>query len=380
LRLSSPAVDPRSCRARASAVAGVARLLLTAACALLAVPGAARDGGAASAEGRAIAVFPVQNRAGDSAAVAAVDEALRRELARLGRLVGPDETRDALRRLRVRNGDRAAPLLLRQLGAELRVDWMASATLHEADRSLVPGLTLSVRLYAADTGEMLFSGFRGESGLDRRTVLGLGTIATLEELAPLLTRDLLRDLAPAAGGGETATAREPRRSGLGTLAVVPFTGSTASQPTLSAEAVTEAAQARFFADGVRLVSPNRLQDVLRRLQGGQWGGVTAETGATLARTAGADTILTGAVETYDLGGGETEPEPQVAIALRLLEASTGRILWTGSAERRGWDHQGLFRRGRIHSRGALAERVVEALSRRLEREGIQADRRTEGQR
>jgi hypothetical protein len=41
------------------------------------------------------------------------------------------------------------------------------------------------------------------------------------------------------------------------------------------------------------------------------------------------------VETYDLGGGESEPEPVVAIALRLLDASTGRIRWTGSSERRG---------------------------------------------
>ena len=345
---------------------------------LLAVPSAAPGGGAPGADGRAIALFPVQNRAGDSAAALAVDEALRTELARLGRLVSPDETRGALRRLRIRNGDRAAPLLLRQLGAALHADWMASATLHEADRSLVPGLTLSVRLYAADTGELAFAGFHGASGLDRRTVLGLRTIDAVEALAPLVVRNLLRDLPQAAGGGGAASSREPRRSQYGTLAVVPFTGSTDLQPTLSAEAVTEAAQARFFADGVRLVSPNRLQDVLRRLQGGQWGGVTTETRKSLA--AAADTILTGTVEVYDLGGGEAEPEPRVALALRLLDASTGRILWTGSSERSGWDRQGLFRRGRIHSRGALAERVVGDLSRRLHREGIQVARRTEGQR
>jgi hypothetical protein len=320
----------------------------------------------------------VQNRVGDSAAAAAVDEALRGELGRLGRLVGPDETRDALRRLRIRNGDRAAPLLLRQLGAELRADWMASATLHEADRSLVPGLTLSVRVYAADTGELAFAGFRGVSGLDRRTVLGLGTISAVEALAPLAARDLLRDLPQAAAAVGASPPGGASRAPLGTLALVPFTGSTEWQPTLSAEAVTEAAQARFFADGVRLVSPNRLQDVLRRLQGGQWGGVAEGTRAALAPAA--DTILTGTVEVYELGGGDAEPEPRVAVALRLLEASTGRILWTGSAERSGWDRQGLFRRGRIHSRGALADRVVEELSRRLDREGIRVARRPEGRR
>jgi hypothetical protein len=355
------------------------RLALVIAPVLLAAPSAVLGAGAPVADARAIALFPVQDRAGDSAAAAAVGEALRSELGRLGRLVGPGETRDALRRLRIRNGDRVAPLLLRQLGVELAADWLASATLHTADRSLVPGLTLSVRLYSTETGELLWTGFRGESGLDRRTVLGMGTIPEIEELVPLVTRDLLRDLPHGADRAGAAGPREPRRSRLGTVAVVPFTGSTEWHPTLSAEAVTEAAHARLFADGVSVVSPNRLYDILRRLQGGQWGGVTAETRAALERTAAADTILTGTVETYDVGGGE-DPEPLVAIALRLLEASTGRILWTGSSERRGWESQGLFRRGRIHSLGALTARVMEDLTRRLHRAGIEAAPRTEGQR
>jgi TolB-like protein len=354
------------------------RLISTLVVAVLAGPCAAAGAGAPGEAGRTIALFPVQDRPGDGAAAAAVDTALRGELDGLGRLVDPDDTRDALRRLRIRNGDRVSPLLLRRLGAELGAGWLVSATLHEADRSMVPGVTVSVRLYSAESGELLWAGFRGGSGLDRRTVLGLGVIDDVEVLTPLVVRDLLRDLPEAPGGA--VRSGEARASGLGTLAVVPFTGTTALQATLSAEAVTEAAQARLFADGIRLVSPNRLHDVLRRLQGGQWGGVSAETRAALERTAGADAILTGAVEAFDLGGGEAEPEPQVAIALRLLEASTGRILWTGSAERSGSDSQGLFRRGRIHSRGALTARVVETLVRRLFRENIQVARRPEGQR
>jgi hypothetical protein len=144
--------------------------------------------------------------------------------------------------------------------------------------------------------------------------------------------------------------------------------------------VTEAAQARFFAEGVTLVSPNRLHDILRRLQGGRWGGVTAETRAVLGSSAGADTILTGNVEAYDLGGGEDEPEPSLTVALRLLEASSGRILWTASAERDGWDRQGLFRLGRVHSRGALVKNVMKTLARRLDREGIGVEGIPQGRR
>jgi hypothetical protein len=136
------------------------------------------------------------------------------------------------------------------------------------------------------------------------------------------------------GGGAARDSSEPPRGRLGTVAVVPFTGSTEWLPTRSAEAATEAAQARLFADGVRLLSPNRLHDILRTLQGGRWGGVTEETRAALG-TAGADSVLTGIVEAYELGGSESEPEPAVTVALRLLDVQTGRILWTGSQERSG---------------------------------------------
>jgi hypothetical protein len=339
----------------------------------LAAAGAGAPGQAPS--DRVVALFPTQNRAGDASATAAVDEALRRELSRLGGVVGEEETRNALRRRRIRNGDRAAPLLLRQLGADLGAAWLVSATLHDADRQQVPSLTLSARLYSGAAGELLWTGFRGESGLDRRKLLGLGVIASVEALAPLVVRDLLREL--------PAAADAPRRAGgsrLGTVAVVPFSGSTQWDATRNAESVTAAVVARLFADGARLVSPNRLYDVLRRLQAGRWGGVTAETRAALDGDAGADTILTGTVEAYELGGAESEPEPSVSVALRLLETSTGRIVWTGSEERLGWDREGLFRRGRVHSRGALTEQIVETLTRRLDREGIRVEGRPKGRR
>jgi len=322
-----------------------------------------------------IAAFGVQDRSGDSAAAAVLDGALRLELGRRGRLVGREETRDAQRQLRLRNGDLASADQLRRLGAELGADWLVSATLHDADRRLVPSLSVSVHVYSGQTGGVAFAAFRGGSGLDGRTLLGLGAIGELEALVPVVVRDLLRELPPtagaasAAGGGSLGDA-------LGTLAIVPFSGSTEFRATPNAEAVTEATRARLFAEGVHLVSPNQTYEILRRLQGGAWGAVTAETRAALHEAAGADTILTGTVERYETGGAETEPEPQVAIAVRLVDASSGRILWTGSSEREGWDHQGLFRRGRIYSRGELTERIIGTFTNRLERETPRVGRQT----
>jgi len=316
-----------------------------------------------------IAAFSVQDRAGDAAAAAALDEALRFELAVRGRLVERDTTRRAQRRLRVRNGDRAEEEQLRRLGAELGADLIVSATLHDAERRFVPSLAASVRVYSAATGTLSRATFRGQSGLDRRSLLGLGTIEGLEALVPVVAGELVDGL-PGTGGEAESPARGGRLGGHGTLALVPFTGTTEWRATQNAETVTEAARARLLAQGLPLISPNVLQGILRRLQGGAWGGVTAETRAALREQAGAVAILTGSVEAYAISGSGAEPEPYVTVALRVVEATTGRVLWTGSMERRGWDHGGLFRRGRVYSRGELTEQILEKLTARLEQDGV----------
>jgi len=328
--------------------------------------------------GPVIAAFSVQDRAGDASAAAVLEEALRRELAARGHLVERETTRGAQRRLRVRNGDRAEGERLRRLGAELGADLIVSATLHDAERRLIPSLAASVRVYSAATGTLARAAFRGRSGLDKRSLLGLGTIDDLESLVPVVAEQLVGALL-GAGGEVEPPSGGGLGGGLGTLALVPFTGTTEWRATQNAETVTEAARARLLAHGVPLISPNALEAILRRLQGGAWGGVGAETRAALRGQAGADTILTGAVEAYGIAGSEVEPEPRVTVALRLVEAASGRILWTGSMERRGWDHGGLFRRGRVYSRGELADQILEKLTARLEQDGIPLTRTTGAQ-
>lgn len=350
------------------------RVALVTACLVVAAPACfGQEGGAGL---NTIALLAVQNAAGDLEAASAIDQTLRFELSRFGSLLGPERTRDALRRLRIRSGDRAAPALLRLLGEELAADWLVSASLHDTERRAVPRLTMSIRIYSSVTGNLLWTGFRGSSGIDRRKVLGLGTIDEMEQLVPVVVRDLLEELPASAESPSPASSQDGRksRSNLGRVAVVPFDGSTKYRPTLNAETITEAVRAQLYGSGVDLVSPNLSHEILRQQQGGRWEGVTAGSRTALHTDAGADTILTGEVETYELGGSEFEPRPRVAFAMRLLDAGTGRILWTGALERSGWDGQGLFGLGRIYSRGALAERMSEILAKRLEKDYSQNTR------
>lgn len=325
--------------------------------------------GTTGAGAAVVMLYPVQDRTGDSRAAAVLENALRIELANLGDLVGATQARDSLRRLRLRNGDQATPADIRRLRDELSADWLVAATLHDAERLQVPRVTVSARVYDSRSGELIWAGFQGSSGLDRRKLLGFGVIEELEVLVPVVVGRLMSSLLERRG--EPGSVAQQRRKvkagggGPGRLAIVPFSGVTSRRALASAETATEAARAAILEAGLELCPRYCVDEVMRVLRTNAWGGVDTEVRQALRDSCGAAVVLTGAVERYDVGGGELEPEPHVTVALRLLDAETGHIVWTDALERRGWGRQGLLRLGRIHSRGELTEKMLRTMTARL---------------
>jgi TolB-like protein len=345
---------------------------------VVAAASSARD----STTGGVVVLLPIQDRAGDDRAARAVEQALIRQLEERARVTDRERTRSVLRRMRLRNVDAAPQAVLEQLATELGAEWLVSATVHDAERRGDPRLTLSARVYRGSNGELVWAGFEGASGLDGRSVLGLGVIADLEALVPRVVDrlELKLEAEPTENRQQDVRSRPSSGAALGMLAIVPVGGLTPKRAVANAETVTEAARAALHDRGVALVSPGCASEALRRGRLPGWGGVDMETGSLLRVACGADVILTGSVERYDVGGAEMEPEPRVGLALRLLDAETGRILWMGSQERRGWDRQGLFRLGRVHSRGALTDAMMKSLVARLVRDRAQQVGRGEGTR
>jgi TolB-like protein len=321
-------------------------------------------GAALSAE--TVALLPVQDRAGDAAAVRAVEDALGRGLAEGHGLVDRELLRDALRSRRIRSVDAAPPEELRALAAELGADRLVTAVVHLAEREVCPRLAVSVRSYDAATGEVSWAGFEAGSGLDGRRFLGLGVIEELEVLAAEVAGRILAGLAGPAGlDGGGASGVRPAAAAHAALAIVPLSGLAETDATRAAETVTEALRASLQDAGFRVLSPNRVADALHSISGRTrafaWGALDVPVREALAE-AGAELLLTGSVEAWETAGDGLEPEPVVAVALRAVDARTGRIVWTGALDRRGWDGQGLFRLGRIHDHGTLAARIVARLT------------------
>ena len=233
-------------------------------------------------------------------------------------------------------------------------------------------VTLSARAYVE--GELRWVGFRAASGLDRRTLLGMGVETDLEALtlaaADRLMAELEKALASPGGGGTLGRAGATE----GRWALLPFTGLTSRSATANAETVTEAARAAALEQGISLLSPNRVSELLRQQRVVRWDQLTEDVRTSLLADGGAEVILTGSVEIYEAGGGP-EPEPEVSVAMSLVDTATGNTLWSGALERRARDLERPFGLGRIFSHGALAQRLVTRLTNRLLREHGEAGRR-----
>jgi hypothetical protein len=317
-------------------------------------------GRAAAAD--SIALLPVRQGVRVEGLGAQLEQLAAAELARRATVIDAERVRAALRADRLRNADAAPPERLRAIAAALGADWLVSAAIHDAPEQLVPDLTVSARLYDGRTGRMAWAGAVARSGLDRRGLLGIGAVTDLETLLPPVVAELVADVeldaAAAAGPGAGVDAAT------GLVGIVPFTVNEVPDGIEVAAAATETMRALLVAAGVPLAEPGCVTQALRGPGGIQWGELSAEVRAELRDACGAARLVTGSVERWEVRGGSS-PEPVVAVAVRLLDAGSGRILFVGSLEAGGWDREGWFGRGRVHSRGAHLRQLLERIATRM---------------
>lgn len=308
-----------------------------------------------------VALLPVRQGVRIEGLGARFEQAVTAELARGATVIDAERTRSALRAERLRNVDAAPPDQLRAIAAALGADWLVSVAIHDAPEQLVPDLTVSARLYDGRTGRMAWAGAVARSGLDRRGLLGIGAIAELADLLPPVVTELL-------AGVELSSAAADRKAGVAAatdlVGIVPFTVNEVEDGLEVAAAATETMRALLAAAGIPLAEPGCVTRALRGPGGIQWGELSAEVRTELRDACGAGRLVTGSVERWEVRGGSS-PEPVVAVAVRLLDAESGRILFVGSLEAGGWDREGWFGRGRVHSRGAHLRHLLERIATRM---------------
>lgn len=113
---------------------------------------------------------------------------------------------------------------------------------------------------------------------------------------------------------------------------------------------------RLPALGYDVVDQASLKRLLLRERVRRTGSVSRALGQAVAQDLGAPLIFVGAVTQYRGGS-----DPCTSIVARLVEASTGRLVWTGAASADGAQFETVLGLGRIGDPARLTEVVVERL-------------------
>jgi len=324
---------------------------------------------AAPVFGAEMALLPVRDLTGDPISAEVLEQALRDQLAAEFQLAEPGRLRDTLRRWRIRDVRSVAPERLGRVADELGVEWMFAVTLHRCHLEPLPMVTVSAQVMRRGERELVWAGFQSVTAMDEVGLLGRGWLGDLD----LLEQKAALRLAASFIGRERYGGRPPRPArklfrhqaldlgSAGTIAVLPFGGATGVGAGNAGLMATDLAYAVLWRRGATVALPGAVDDQLYLLDAGVRSGLDGPGRASLAAGLDASLLFTGTVETFEFLQQSAEPEPVVALAVRLIEASTGRLLAHGGAEREGWDRQRLFGRGRVHSPERLTELIMESL-------------------
>lgn len=138
------------------------------------------------------------------------------------------------------------------------------------------------------------------------------------------------------------------------VAALPLRDLTAD-PTVGLE-LTRRLHGALAARGFRFVPGGDLDDLLRAHRIRQLDSLDAEARAQVAAGTGADRILMGTLLAF-----EATPEPVLSVAVRLLDAETGRRMRSSVVSLRGSDFAGLLALGGIVDVGELLDETVARL-------------------
>lgn len=137
----------------------------------------------------------------------------------------------------------------------------------------------------------------------------------------------------------------------GKLAILPLENSSGR---LRALHLTDSCLAAYLADhGFSLLPDSQLRPILRAHRIRSVGSIGRDGAELLWHEAGVRYLLLGSIDVFEEGA-----LPEAALSLRILDATTLRIVWAGSDAGSGQDGTWLFGMGKTADIGILLDRIV----------------------
>ncbi len=251
-----------------------------------------------------------------------------------------------------------------------------------------PQWGLSSRVLSTGEGAILWAESAGVTGEEFTVALGLGTITSGERLAAKVVAALLRDF-PAAGSeflvpaprwpgalqkvpipssvlgfvvpfgfkadyrSHTLDSDSPKR-----VAVLPFENR--SERKGASRIVTDVFLSVLFQRGrFEVIEPGMVSEALVAMGATPFGAVDMETLEGLRQRVGAEAVIVGTVYGYSEGiKMRATTSPELEMDARMLDTTSGRILWSAAHGRKGDDYELFLEFGKARSAVSLVGRVA----------------------
>jgi TolB-like protein len=282
------------------------------------------------------------------------------------RPVAEVKTAEVLRHHRVRDTGQISRETAGQLHTELGTHLILLGSIDLLEGGDTPQSGFAVRCIDARSGEILWAETRYSSAEEYGGILGIGRIASLEDL---LEREIGKLFAPFSEYRLNLYTADPVGADLSTtqrsqIVLIPFENATATY-SLN-QILTSVLLTEITKKGYRVVEPGMVKAELLSESVLPSGEIDYGTLKRLVELWPTMVCITGSVLGYRLSAGpDGTASPEVTVHARMLDATSGQMIWARTLEQSGSDYETVLGLGRIISPGKLlqatAVRLVDSL-------------------
>ena len=299
-----------------------------------------------------IAIFPFENLTDNSDALTEIMPVLKSQLEGKGvEIVDEDTLNNFLLKERVRSTGYISKETAQKIGKELNVTGIFLGSIDSFYPEENPQVGILAHLISSLDGSILWANHASATGDDFTTILGLGTVKTVDKLIPLVVERLLASFSISPPHKEKEFTHR--------IAVMPFQN--ASKHKDAGIIATYMFLVGLFQDKrFEPVEYGEIRRLIVDLRIKQKGEIDYKVLEGLLKSLDVDGILVGTVELYSEGL-ETSSPPVVAINARLIDVRKNKILWYDGYQLNGNEKIIVFDWGRIRSVDNVAYKVVQKL-------------------
>jgi TolB-like protein len=304
-----------------------------------------------------IALLPFENLTDDKTAFDQIMPVVKNKMESKGfELVNEDSLNNFLCKERVRSTGYISREIAQKIKKEFNVEGVLVGSITSYYPIKNPQVGMLGRLIDPANGAILWANQASATGEDFTTILGLGTITSMDKLILVVVDRLLDSFTIAFPQKEKELTHR--------IAVMPFQNKSRHQD--AGTIVTY----MFLVDllkqkGFEPVDYGDIRRLTVDLRVRSRGELDYKNIKSFSEALNVDGIIVGTVELYS-DGLETSSPPEVAISARLINARKDRILWSDSVQGKGDQHIIVLDWGRIRAIDSVAFKTVTRLIEKME--------------